>query len=120
MAITRTARTNRATYSLLDDLVEPAPTLHVTYRCPDGHTFRVRLYAEADVIPVRWACRTCGAAATTDVTDAVEVPTYERRGGAPSKTPWQQLRERRSIPELEALLDERLALLRGRDGRDWT
>ena len=120
MAIARSAPSHRATFSLLDDLVEPAPTKKVTYRCPDGHTFRVRLYAEADVIPVTWACRTCGAAATTNLTGAVQVPTYDRRGGASSKTPWQQLRERRSIAELEALLDERLAVLRGRSGRDST
>ena len=110
------APTNRATYSLLDDLVEAAPSRQVPYRCPEGHAFHVRLSAEADVVPVSWACRTCGAAATTDLPEAVEVSVYNRRSGPASKTPWQQLRERRSIEELEALLEERLLLLRGHTG----
>ena len=113
MTIVRSARATGAAFSLLDDLVEPAPTRQVPYRCPEGHTFHVGLSAQADVIPMRWGCRTCGAAATTSVAGAVEVSVYNRRSGPSSKTPWQQLRERRSIAELEALLDERLVLLRG-------
>ena len=113
MTTLSTAPANRATYSLLDDLVEPAPSRQVPYRCPVGHTFDVRLSTEADVVPVSWACRKCGAAATTNLPGAVEVSVYNRRSGPSSKTPWQQLRERRSIAELEALLEERLLLLRG-------
>ena len=113
MATIRSATSTGASFSLLDDHLEPAPTQVVTYRCPDGHAFGVRLYAEADVIPRQWECRACGAPATTSVIGAVAVPVHNRRLGPSSKTPWQQLRARRSIAELEALLDERLALLRG-------
>ena len=120
MPTIRSAPTTGAAFSLLDDLVEPAPTRRVTYRCPEGHTFRVPLYADADVIPMRWDCRTCGAAASTNFTAAVEVPTYDRRGRPSSKTPWEQLRERRSTAELEALLEERLAVLRGLSRQDST
>ena len=105
---------HRPSYSLADDLVEPAPVLNVTYRCPAGHTFDVRLSAEAEVIPLRWDCRTCGAAAQTDDAAAAEVPV-PKRGGASPKTPWQQLRERRTLDELEALLEERLGLLRAHE-----
>ncbi len=101
----------RSSYSLADDLVEPAETQTLTYRCPAGHTFAIRLYAEAAFIPVRWDCRTCGAAAHTDSPAAVEVPVTGRAGPR-NKTPWQQLRERRTIAELEVLLEERLGLLR--------
>jgi hypothetical protein len=118
MTTIRSARATRAAFSLLDDLVEPAPTRQVPYQCPDGHTFHVGLSAEAEVVPVSWTCRTCGAAATTSLAGAVEVPVHNRRSGPSSKTPWQQLRERRSIAELEALLDERLVLLRGHGRRN--
>ena len=106
-----TTGTRRSPYSLTDDLVEPAETREVSYRCPAGHTFVVRFFAEAEVIPHRWDCRTCAASAKTDDPASEEVPT-SRRGLGRSKTPWQQLRERRSIAELEALLEERLGLLR--------
>jgi hypothetical protein len=43
---------------------------------------------------------------------AQEVPVVGRPAANP-KSPWQQLRERRTIAELEALLAERLQLLRG-------
>ena len=37
------------------------------------------------------------------------------RVGRSPKSPWQQLRERRTIAELEALLEERLGLLRAHE-----
>jgi hypothetical protein len=103
----------RSPFSLADDRVEPARSQTVTYRCPAGHSFTIRLYAEAECIPLRWDCRSCGAAAQTDCPEAVEVLVTQRRIGPSPKTPWQQLRERRSIAQLDALLEERLALLRG-------
>ena len=102
-------------YSLTDDLVEPAETQTLTYHCPAGHTFVIRLFVEAEVIPLVWDCRTCGAAANTDNAAAQEV-SAPRRAVASRKTHWQQLRERRTIAELEALLEERLGLLRAHQG----
>ena len=107
-----TATGPQRSYSLTDDLVEPAETQLMTYNCPDGHVFAIRLFAEAEVIPRRWECPTCGAAAHTDHEAAGELPMTGRVPATP-KTPWQQLRERRTIAELEALLEERLQLLRG-------
>ena len=103
--------TPRSPYSLTDDLVESAETQELTYHCPAGHSFVIRLFAEAEVIPRRWDCRTCGAAAHTDNAAAQDVPVAGRVAASP-KTPWQHLRERRTIAELETLLDERLQLLR--------
>jgi hypothetical protein len=108
----RGAGLTRATFSNVDDLVEPAEAQRVSYRCPKGHQFAVRLFAEAEMIPLTWDCA-CGSKARTDETAAQEV-MVKKRTGSPSKTPWEQLRERRSIPELEALLEERLAILRKR------
>ena len=106
-----TATGSPRSYSLTDDLVEPAETQALTYHCPAGHTFVIRLFAEAEVIPLRWDCRTCGAAAHTDNESAEVVPS-DRRAVANRKSPWQQLRERRTIAELETQLEERLQLLR--------
>jgi len=102
---------NASSYSLTDDLVEPAETQALTYRCPAGHTFVIRLFAEAEVVPLRWDCRTCGDAAHTDHAAAQELPVAGRLATS-RKTPWQQLRERRTLAELETLLEERLGLLR--------
>lgn len=106
-----TAGTRPSPYSLNDDLVEPAETRDVTYRCPSRHRFVIRFFAGAEVIPHWWECRTCAAPAHTDDPASEEVPV-SRRGVGRTKTPWQQLRERRSIAELEVLLEERLLLLR--------
>jgi hypothetical protein len=103
--------TRRSPYSLADDLVDPAETRDVTYRCPSGHTFEVRFFAGAEVVPRRWECRSCDAHARTNDPRSEEVPDSRRRLG-PSKTAWQMLRERRTLAELEILLDERLRLLR--------
>ncbi|PPK94712.1 RNA polymerase binding protein RbpA [Kineococcus xinjiangensis] len=85
--------------------VEPAERQRVTYHCPHGHVVVVPMSAEADVPPV-WECR-CGAEALRD--DA-EMP--EKKAVRPVRTHWDMLLERRTIAELEVLLDERLRLLR--------
>ena len=103
--------TGPRSYSLTDDLVERAETQALTYRCPAGHAFVIRFFVQADVIPRQWDCRTCGVAAYTDDEAAREVPVAGRVVGS-RKSPWQQLRERRTIAELETLLDERLQVLR--------
>jgi hypothetical protein len=109
---TVTATGNRGSaYSLTDDLVEPAETRDVTYRCPSGHTFVTRFFAGAEVVPHRWDCSSCDAPALTDDPRSREIPDSRRRLGR-SKSAWQMLRERRTIAELEMLLDERLRLLR--------
>jgi hypothetical protein len=103
--------TRRSPYSLTDDLVEPAEIREVAYRCPSGHTFVTRFYAGAEVVPRQWDCRACDAQAHTDDPEATEVPRSRRDLGR-SKTAWQMLRERRSLADLEILLEERLGLLR--------
>jgi len=65
---------------------------------------------EADV-PLSWECH-CGSLALLRDGDRPE-PTTERT----QRTHWDMLLERRTIPELEELLEERLELLRaGRVG----
>lgn len=77
----------------------------VEYVCPDGHVTRLTFAIEAET-PALWECR-CGKEGL--LRDA------ERPEAAPTKpvrTHWDMLMERRTIAELEELLDERLELLR--------
>jgi RNA polymerase-binding protein len=92
--------------------VVPCATRVVEYQCTYGHVTLLPFAADADEVPSTWDCR-CGCPAHTDVPDAV-LPLLSRRAslGVRGKTHYQMLCERRTLDELEALLDERLAELR--------
>ena len=82
----------------------------VHYDCPNGHVLTFPFSVEAEV-PLSWECH-CGALALLRDGEQPE-PTDEKK----VRSHWDMLLERRSIPELEELLDERLQLLRaGRIG----
>ena len=91
-----------------DNGIDLAPRQDVEYACPNGHHFQMPFSVEAEV-PVMWECRVCGAQALR-VGGAV---AEDDKPGKPARTHWDMLLERRSIPELEEVLAERLALLRG-------
>jgi RNA polymerase-binding protein len=94
--------------SLEDDHgVELAPRQQVAYSCPEDHRFSIPLAEEADV-PASWECPRCGSRAQR--VDAAEPVLKTEK---PVRTHWDMLLERRSMPELEELLEERLQLLRG-------
>ncbi|MBU6312171.1 MAG: RNA polymerase-binding protein RbpA [Actinomycetales bacterium] len=89
-----------------DDHVAPAERLIVSFDCPRGHVTTVPFSTQAEEIPVLWECR-CGAEA------------LQRSASRPDDKParhvrthWDMLMERRTIDDLEELLDERLDLLR--------
>ncbi len=86
--------------------IEFAPRQRVTYDCRNGHEFDIPMAAEAEV-PFLWECPRCGAQSRQR--DA-EPP--ESKLDKPTRTHWDMLRQRRSIPELEDILSERLQLLR--------
>jgi len=89
---------------------ELAERIQVHYDCPNGHVLSMPFSVEADV-PLSWECH-CGALALLRDGDRPEMKT-ERQ----ARTHWDMLLERRTIPELEELLQERLVLLRaGRVG----
>ena len=112
---------NALTRSVLDGDREDAPAgaVTLTYTCHLGHDTTVRLWEEAEH-PATWKCRVCSTFATLPDVDAGEdterqwrpahVPFWE------PKTHLEQLHERRTDAELEALLQERLTLLRRRRG----
>ena len=88
-----------------DQGVEFAPRFEARYDCPNGHTIVLPFSTEADV-PVVWECR-CGAEALLR-----NASKPEGKAGKPPRTHWDMLLERRTVGELEALLTERLELLR--------
>lgn len=98
--------TRLGTQSLESDTgVQPAARQDVTYYCPNGHTIVVPLSVEADIPPL-WECR-CGGMALRENAEAPAQKPIK-----PARTHWDMLMERRTTAELEALLAERLELLR--------
>ena len=88
-----------------DHAVELAPRQSAEYVCPNGHTIVVPFSVEADV-PALWECR-CGTEALLR-----DASRPEPKATRPARTHWDMLLERRTIAELEVLLEERLELLR--------
>lgn len=85
-----------------------------TYACSACQRETKLMFAADAEAPSAWECRTCGAEAALVVDDkAVEIDHSEDK--AP-RTHWDMLLERRTRPELEELLEERLAYLRARRG----
>jgi hypothetical protein len=86
--------------------VEFADRQAVVYDCAHGHRFEMTFSVEAEV-PVLWDCPRCGAQALR-----VETDRPDEKPTKPPRTHWDMLLERRSVEDLEILLDERLELLR--------
>lgn len=93
-----------------DAHVAPAERLAITYVCPQGHRTVVPYFIEAEEIPYEWSCR-CGQTAERPDTEAPET-----KPGRHIRTHWDMLLERRTIADLEELLQERLALLHEQQG----
>ncbi len=86
--------------------IEFADRRTIGFDCPNGHSFEVVFSQEAE-LPTRWECKWCGAISVrSDGVVGEEPPTK------PVRTHWDMLRERRSIPELEEILEEQLTKLR--------
>ena len=89
-----------------DDNVVPSERNITTYLCPNGHTIELPFSVEADVpphvgVPLRGRGQAQGRGPEPEAKPVKHVRTH-----------WDMLLERRSIPELEELLEERLTLLR--------
>jgi hypothetical protein len=93
-----------------DAHVVQAERLAVAYQCPEGHRTVVPYSVEAEEIPYEWTCR-CGRTAVRPDVEAPE-PKPERH----QRSHWDMLLERRTIADLEELLQERLALLHDQQG----
>ncbi len=88
-----------------DEGVRFADRQTVFYDCSCGTTIELPFSMEAEM-PAVWECR-CGAEALLRGGD-----WPEKKAQKPQRTHWDMLLERRSIPELEELLDESLEILR--------
>lgn len=85
-----------------------------TYRCTVcARDTTMTFAADADV-PEAWECRTCGAEALLRIGDGTA--TVDHSEDKVARTHWDMLLERRTLPELEELLEERLAYVRARRG----
>lgn len=82
-----------------------------TYRCPNEHETAMVFAAEAE-IPQSWQCKVCGAQALLVEGNGVVVADDSDEKAA--RTHWEMLLERRSVEELEEILQERLEDIRAR------
>jgi hypothetical protein len=89
--------------------VVPSERQIVVYVCPQAHRIELPFSIEAE-IPPTWECR-CGEEALL-----LDGKMPDRKPAKPARTHWDMLLERRSIPELEELLKERLEFLRASRG----
>jgi thioesterase domain-containing protein len=95
--------------------VEFSPRKRSVYRAADGSTFEVVFSADAEV-PQQWESPKTGREGILLTSEGVPV----ERDLADVKVPrshWDMLLERRTRPELEELLQERLDFLRSRKGQ---
>ncbi|MCF2710199.1 MAG: RNA polymerase-binding protein RbpA [Schaalia hyovaginalis] len=90
-----------------EDGVVFADRYTVKYACPNGHVFEMPLSVEATAPPT-WECR-CGTTAEL-VGEAPE--DTETKPAKPVRTHWDMLCERRSLEELEVVLNEQLTAYR--------
>lgn len=85
-----------------------APRRTATYRCPRDHEFTVPMADDAEV-PAVWDCRMHGLSSSL-----IDGSVPEGKVVKPPRTHWDMLLERRSIEELEEILNERLSELKSR------
>ena len=84
-----------------------APRQMVKYRTAAGEIYEVPFAHDAE-IPEEWLCK------NGKVGHLVEGEGVEAKPTKPPRTHWDMLRERRSIEELDELLEERIDQLRKR------
>ncbi|GAB3706174.1 RNA polymerase-binding protein RbpA [Corynebacterium nasicanis] len=84
-----------------------APRQMVKYRTENGEIYEVPFADDAE-IPEEWMCKN-GQLGTL-----VEGEGVESKPVKPPRTHWDMLLERRSLEELDVLLEERIELLRKR------
>jgi hypothetical protein len=88
-----------------------APRQIARYRTENGEEFDIPLADDAE-IPASWLCRNGMEGTLLEGGELAE----PKKVKVP-RTPWDMLRERRSIEQLEELLQERLEIIKSRRGR---
>jgi len=85
-----------------------------TYTCTSCARDTTLTFAADAEVPPSWECRTCGAEALLRIGEGTA--TVDHSEDKAPRTHWDMLLERRTLPELEELLEERLAYIRARRG----
>ena len=96
--------------------VEFSPRKKSTYRAADGTTFEVVFAADAEV-PQQWESPKTGQEGILLDGDG-ELTVLDEVETKVPRSHWDMLLERRTRPELEELLQERLDYLRSRRGQE--
>ena len=97
-----------------------AQVQRVRYVCAEQHATEVPFSAEVTDVPAVWDCGSCRQDAVADGLDpqvsaqALSAAGHAARHGSPSRRRRGSTCCTPSIPELEVILAERLALLRGK------
>lgn len=100
-----------------DQNVELAPRRAVQYLTESGRVFTIKFDADAEP-PVEWTDQRSGEIGFLDDEAGRAARAEFEVRGTPGRTPWDMLLERRSVEELEELLQERLQLMRARRGTE--
>ncbi|MDR1798984.1 MAG: RNA polymerase-binding protein RbpA [Bifidobacteriaceae bacterium] len=87
--------------------IEFAARMNVTYDCHCGHASTLPFSVEAEV-PKMWPCRCGGLGVLRDLSG------FQAPEGRKKRSHWDMVLERRTVADLELLLEERLTLLRER------
>ena len=96
--------------------VELSPRRTVEYLTDRGVRFTVLFDADAEP-PAEWVDQKSGELGFLDDEAGRTARAELEEKESSQRTPWDMLIERRSIEELEELLEERLQILRARRGR---
>lgn len=99
-----------------EDGVDFAGRITARYRAEDGSVFEV-VFAEDAEVPPFWDSARTGLSGVLldDAGVPVETEPSEERA---ARTHWDMLLERRTIAELEEILEERLQILRAQRGEE--
>ncbi|MDN3495942.1 RNA polymerase-binding protein RbpA [Planococcus sp. APC 4015] len=84
------------------------------YSCTVCDRDTTMTFAHDAEVPEAWECRTCGAEALLRIGEGTA--TVDHSGDKTPRSHWDMLLERRTLPELEELLEERLSFVRARRG----
>ncbi|MEN9989795.1 MAG: hypothetical protein RL508_774 [Actinomycetota bacterium] len=82
-----------------------------SYQCALGHVSDLKFAANAEA-PETWECKTCSREAIL-LQDGIQVELAFHEEKIP-RSHWQMLLERRTVEELEVILEEQLLELRAR------
>jgi hypothetical protein len=91
--------------------VELSARQSISFLCPKNHRFDL-VFAQGVELPTTWQCQFCQSSATRLIDGAVVVDEAASDDGP--RTHFDMVKERRSVQELEQLLEEMLVSMRKR------